>query len=228
MNKENILNNSHSQLLVANELYEEQSKLNKGFKIWSQLKDKRLGLSSSNLEAAYNHEIEKMNCRYPKSIERTLRERVLAKKIKEHTKLDFVQSVWIGCFNFDLFLNQLGEKGTSSMKGLVIEVDGNIHDRQHKMSKDQLRYKMLHELKIAVHCVDNSEINNVTESNFVENIKNLRRLDSRGRKRLMKKIHLFTLCCCLCKKEISAALCVPEEKLFRSRFLGKNGDSNGN
>lgn len=186
-----------------------------GINRWLQIRNKRFRISNEALEAKYLQLVDILNKRYPRSIEQTPFEKYIIKKIRVSTKLQIRRSYWIGPFNFDLFFGQLGELGASSMRGLAIEVDGSIHDVQIKMSKDQIRYNMLHALKIGLHPVDNREVNSKTESDFISKIKSIRRLDHRARKRLLWDIHLFTLCCHLKDHELADFLMEKPETLFK-------------
>lgn len=176
------------------EVLEQVPILKRGIKNWNFFSAKR-GLSFIQLEILYKEISEKLSKRRPRSIEKTIAERHLFKKIRSKTKLDFNQSFWIGCFNYDLFFAQVGTKGKSSMKGLAFEVDGNIHYKQFKTSKDQLKYQALDLINVGLCVVPNEDLKNPSVEKVVDNLKLLRRLDSRSKARVLKNIYLFTICC---------------------------------
>jgi very-short-patch-repair endonuclease len=214
VNKE-INQKINHELSVIGEFKSEQSRLDSGVCKWNMIKDKRFKMSYEHLKEKYEEIVQKLNVQYPKSIERTSAERRFLKSAKLNTNLKVRTSVWIGVFNYDMLLVQIGEKGSSAMKGLVIEIDGSVHDKSVKMSKDQLRYQLIHLLGIGLHSVANSDINSTTENYFYTNLRFIRRIDHRARLRLLWNIHLLTICCFLTAQELSHFFNVDEKKLFK-------------
>ncbi len=145
-----------------------------------------------------------VNRQYPDAAIRTVAERAVLDKVRCATNLLFYKSIWIGNRNVDLFCPAIGSlhppvlKGqkiarTSAMRGLVIEIDGTIHDRELKMKKDTSKYKLLHELGIGLTVIHNDSINEVGVNNLIKGLMQRPRLDSRARRRILRKIYVATL-----------------------------------
>lgn len=124
---------------------------------------------------------------------RTVSEKKVFAVLKSATNLKFFRSLWIGNRNIDLFFPCLGEKGEKGFKGLAIEVDGGIHNEEFKMTKDNHKYELLHKLRIALYTIENDDLSEESFINFIKNLKLLYRLDSRGRKRVMRNVFLYTI-----------------------------------
>lgn len=119
--------------------------------------------------------------------------------IKKNTKLEVLRSVWIGNMNIDLFIPSvrsvpgMNNGNGRSLKGIAIEVDGCIHNKIFKMKKDNKKYETLHGLSIGTLSVENQDFKNETVQNLISNLKNLKKLDTRAKKRLMRNIYYTTL-----------------------------------
>ncbi len=118
-------------------------------------------------------------------------------KLSKSTRLKFHRSVWIGRRNVDIFCP--GVCGTSinrrgiRMRGLVIEVDGPVHDLESKMRRDSTLLIMLTRLGIGMTSIPNSDLREATVKALLEQFKSFERLDTRGRARLMRNIHILTV-----------------------------------
>jgi hypothetical protein len=79
------------------------------------------------------------------------------------------------------------------MRGLAIEVDGDIHNDEAKMKKDELKVRSLAALGIGTLSIANWDFHESVVQHVQRNIGSLKPLESRERRRLWKRIYLFTL-----------------------------------
>lgn len=156
------------------------------------------------LAIKYDELQKQLNVQYPRVAEKTFHERALYDTIKRSTNLSFYRSVWIANRNVDMFCPAIGSlhdpviKGHKivrgrAMRGLVVEVDGPIHDSELKMRKDTSKYSLLHALDIGCCVIQNDQVNDNGIKMLLRKLKDTPRLDSRGRRRLLRKIYIATL-----------------------------------
>lgn len=156
------------------------------------------------LKQQYDTLQAQLNRQYPEATTRTASERTVFDKIRCATNLVFCKSIWIGNRNVDLFCPAVGTlhrpvlKGqkidrTPVMRGLVVEVDGTIHNRELKMKKDTSKYQLIHDLDIGLTVLHNESIHESGINNFINQLIRMPRLDSRARQRLLRKIYIVTL-----------------------------------
>ena len=107
------------------------------------------------------------------------------------TKMRFMSSVWIGQRNVDILFPQL--KTPNGKAGIAIEVNGDIHERIFKMSKDNHLREILAMLGILTLTVENHSLTNQTTKNLITSLKGLKRISSREEKRFIRGIALFTV-----------------------------------
>jgi len=135
---------------------------------------------------------------------RTNAEIAVLKAIESSTGLNFYKSMWIVNRNIDLFCPTIGrlyeypKKGqkiyrTQIMRGLAIEVDGTIHNRELKMKKDNNKLDHLQALGIGCMNIENMDVHSSAIRNTIKQLKTIPRLDSRAKKRLLRKIYVATL-----------------------------------
>ena len=90
------------------------------------------------------------------------------------------------------------------MRGLVIELDGVIHNLQFKMTKDQHRYDFLQSnLSIGITAIPNEEIKHNLVTKLATRVNSLNRLDHRARIRQRKHVYATTLISHCCLNELS-------------------------
>ncbi len=184
------------------------SHLSKRFKVrWKIIKqlERVCGFykpSTEILRREYDKVCEDLNCKFPLNRLRTSAEQIFFKRVQQQTKLKFIQSIWIGNRNIDLFCGSLGsapnliQKGNQSctlMRGLAVEIDGPIHDQSLKLKKDQNKYDFIHSLGIGLVVIENKDLGEITVLNLLRDLKRTPRLDSRAKKRLWRKIYLSTI-----------------------------------
>ena len=182
-------------------------------------------VSFSELQEAYWELSFGLDDFYKLEQQQTLSEHILYNKIVSQTKLKVLRSFWIGKRNYDFFIPALKSTVNYSYKyngestgGVVIEVDGKVHQEYLKMKRDQSKYEQLSRLGICCSVINNDEIGKSTVKNLIERLPAMPRLDSRGKKRLLRKIYIVTL---LAHKEF-----VNDEDLqFAKAILIKLGDN---
>lgn len=149
------------------------------------------------VKAAYDALSLKLNLRYKLLPTRTSAEHCLARLIRKETNLQVMLSVWINRRNVDLFIPGICGRSSFSnkrfFKGLAIEVDGDVHNLEFKMRKDNAKYEQLHQLDIALYTVQNSDVHQKTVADFRHQLSGTYRLDSRGKKRVLRNIYISTL-----------------------------------
>lgn len=121
---------------------------------------------------------------------KTSKELLVYSKLQKATKLRIYRSFWIGNHNFDFFINGVGE---GDIKGLAIEVDGSIHDREFKMRKDEHKGRLLGRLGIAHYSVLNHDLNSSDFRGLLRELPKMRRHDSRCKQRVMRNIKILCL-----------------------------------
>ena len=118
---------------------------------------------------------------------KTISEHIVASRIKKCTKLHFFTSFWIGPRNIDLFFPQLLDHG------FAIEIDGGIHNEEIKMKKDQSKFSHLEKIGILTSVIYNSDKYEETVKRLIAQIKTMKRLDTRGRKRVLRNVYIYTI-----------------------------------
>lgn len=131
-------------------------------------------------------------------------DRVLA-DLRRYTKLEIKRSMWIGPHSIDLFLPSIvGGNLNDAIKshGLAIEVDGDVHNWESKIKKDHQKIHNIKKLGIAVCSILNEDSKEHTYRSILEHIGKCKRLDSRGKKRLLRNIYIYTMSVHLGDEEI--------------------------
>lgn len=154
-------------------------------------------LPYEDIERTYIALVQRLNKGLPKETTKTLKEDLVHGLILKATKMKVLRSIWIKKRNIDLFIPGIyGSSkiiGTSSFKGLAIEVDGEVHNLQAKMNRDNSKYVQLHQLGIALYTIENQDLHQPSFKAFLNHLPGLPQLDTRGRKRVMRNIYLSTL-----------------------------------
>ncbi len=114
----------------------------------------------------------------------------LRKKIASYTRLKVHSSVWIGNTNVDFLIPAIR---VNSNCGLVIEVDGLVHNKELKEKKDSFKLDYLQSIGLLVMGVDNFDFRKATVTCFLRNLKTIERACSRKRKNLWRRIYLETI-----------------------------------
>lgn len=156
------------------------------------------------LRKNYEFISKQLTKKYLNSTVRTRFEFRFEKLLNQYTKLQYFKSFWIVNRNVDFFIPNLraiqslklqasGLVNINSGYGLAIEINGCIHFDESKMRKDNSKSNFLHDLRIIELTINNEDINSRNIHNIIKQIKNLRRLDFRAKRRLLKNIYIHTL-----------------------------------
>lgn len=113
----------------------------------------------------------------------TLSEHAFLRRFSRYSRLNIYPSFWISNFNLDFFIPKYR---------LAIEVDGGIHNSQAKMRKDDYKDQYLEHLGILVFHVENYDAKKMALL-LPSALRRSPSLDSRGVKRLMKRIYILSL-----------------------------------
>jgi len=127
---------------------------------------------------------------------RTLHERYLRDLMISVTRLEPKISFWIGPFNADLFFYQVGGEfilGKQRAHGLVLEVDGEIHDGETKMKKDGHRLEAFSKRGIMLHSIRNEDVKESAIHTLFRQLKLHIVSDHKARRRLLMRLYIWTL-----------------------------------
>lgn len=148
-------------------------------------------------------------------------------ELRRITRLTIEKNVWIGPHNADIFIPGVAgafDEKNNGFHGLVIEVDGKIHDFLPKMRKDFYKIDCLFESRIAVVSIENRDVWKRTVSDLIHGIAELRRLGSAAKRRVKRDLYLQTLLAFLsdahCKKYFGFDFDIADQ-LFRKTTLKK-------
>jgi hypothetical protein len=151
----------------------------------------------SHLEDVYRYISSELFSLHPMEPTQTAEEREVISIIKKETRLDFDTSIWIGRRNVDIIFYAIAGIPNTPMrcKGLIIEVDGTIHDRYLKMQRDNSKFSMVHDLSIGLTVIENKDLKNKTFISMIKGLKKCPRLDTRAKNRLKRSIYIKTILC---------------------------------
>ena len=194
MSKTVIVPNDFSRslgLMLLNEIRQETCE-NVDF---SAIKKLKLLVSFSKLEQIYTLIVKELSAQNRRAMIQTHHEIRFRRFMARATNTRLYTSVWIGKSNFDFFLPYIaGEmNGDRRMRGLVIEIDGGIHNFEPKMKKDTLKAEMLLSLGIGTLSLDNNSIYTLNVRRLLRTIKNAPKIDFRASKRLWTNIYAYTI-----------------------------------
>jgi len=121
------------------------------------------------------------------------------KRLKSKTGKKIMPSFWIGTGCVDLFIPNIRapklDKSKPAGSGLAIEIDGDVHNLETKMLKDESKSRQLQILKVMKMSQSNWDINSESFKSFCLRINNLSSLSYSERRRMRVKIFAFTLAC---------------------------------
>lgn len=152
----------------------------------------------SELKTSYEKLTRRLSTKNLASIS-TASERTFLKKLQYSSKKKTYQNLWIGTHNIDLFIPNIHNSKISH--GLAIEIDGDVHDFESKMKKDEQKGEQLKSLGIATTHIKNWELDSASLDELKRKHNLLKTLDSRARQRLWTKIYAITLACHLSDDE---------------------------
>jgi hypothetical protein len=163
---------------------------------------------TSVLRRLYDQIVRELNGKHERFEDtRTRYERAFVRELSKFTKLKVYPSVWIGTRNCDILIpavgltrnelsRELGFKVTAQhrgFKGLVIEMNGPVHDFELKGKKDASKETQLTNLGIAVTVIENKDIYHPLVQSLLRNLSKVPRICSRQRKSLWRRIYIATI-----------------------------------
>lgn len=150
-------------------------------------------IEKADLKALYNQITLRLFNKYERIV--TNAERRVQTLINHQTRIKVHPQVWIGSRCCDLFVPIIKGKNVEGVtgKGLVIELEGPVHNLELKMKKDFSKEECLNRLGIMCMSISNDEIREETVSRVLSELKTLPRLSSPEIKRLWTEIHLETV-----------------------------------
>ena len=151
--------------------------------------------STGELEELYGHICTLLNSKYKLDRIRTKEEDWVHQTLMDATKLTVLRSFWVER-NVDFFIPGIrGQTGKvrGASQGLVIEVNGSIHDQCFKMRKDDHVRDFLFTIGVPISTIENDDVYSSHTQKYLIRISNCKRLDTRGRQRLLRKIWSETI-----------------------------------
>lgn len=121
------------------------------------------------------------------------------KQFRKRWRLRLYRQVWIGNLCADFFVPSLGCRSPNFLrgfqsKGIVFEIDGDIHQRQWKLRKDEYKDMALYDLGFSIWRVEDSQV--YRRQNLPERLTVLREFGKtchREQSRIWRTIYLQTL-----------------------------------
>lgn len=183
---------ARERLASINELYPKQFY----FPEWVQGEVKS-DLARPSFETLHRLYWELVQEKERKSLEhlRTDKERSFVESLRTFNAKTILHSVWIGNHCMDIFVpnvrSPLGDG--RRMRGLVFEIDGDVHFYEDKMRKDEIKSDLLKMIGIGEAAIPNWQFGEKTIKALQASLNGFRPLDSRERRRLWRRIYLLTI-----------------------------------
>lgn len=159
----------------------------------------RRASNKRDFKHSYDLICKELNRKYANEISRTPAEVRFARRMATQTKLQFYPQTWIGNMNIDSFVPALGRPKPNHLRGytfrgLGVEIDGSIHEREAKMKKDIFKMESLNDLGISLWRFTDEQVFTGRGIPSVSTIKkDFRALCSRARDRIWGRIYLLTI-----------------------------------
>lgn len=153
------------------------------------------------LKKSYKELTTYLNKKFAEESVTTQKEDEFYRIFSSRTGLKIHRSFWIGKRNYDFFVGNVcgrfPSKHEKQMKkaftGFVIEIDGDIHNQYRKMLRDETKFDLLLKLNIGFQTIENHDLRHPSVISLINHIPDLKRLDTRARRRLYRNIYLETL-----------------------------------
>jgi hypothetical protein len=138
-----------------------------------------------------------LNCTKRGATQKTAAHANYSRSLRCRTGREIKESFWIGTYNFDIFIPSIWASPLSKprMKGLVIEIDGPVHNYENKMNKDEERIDFLKRLEIGMLSVSNIDSTEGSAERLIQGTAHYFETDSRSRQRQMRAIYIATILC---------------------------------
>lgn len=149
--------------------------------------------TNENLKIAYHNLVNSLKKSQPEWFTRSSKQIYVENKLKKHTKVIFSPNYLFGFRTVDLFFPYLTST-SNKMKGLIIEVDGGIHNKECKMRRDDKANTISSEgMNIAFTSIANEDVWHTAVLNIIKGIKSFKRLGFRSKENLVRRMNLITL-----------------------------------
>lgn len=143
----------------------------------------------------------------------TQAEKSFALLCSKKLKREVMQSFWVGPFQFD-FLVFASKR--PSYRGIVFEIDGQVHEIESKMKKDSCKdHYISSEFGIIVKHIDNSEVRSPNVEKVLETINLEARLEHKTKLNLLVQISAATMASAYYSKDFGPS--------YRSHVLTRLG-----
>lgn len=113
---------------------------------------------------------------------KTTKEIAFKKILKERTRMKTDATVLFGNSTFDLYVHALG---------IAIEIDGDVHDHEAKMIKDEIKINTCSLLGIKLMSISNKDIKSKTIKSFLDQITTLPTLNSIKRREIFLGVMIY-------------------------------------
>ncbi len=169
----------------------------------TNLQRKRLKIyKTSDLRRIYNELCRVLNERNGLEVSRTSKELEFERLFRSVTRRSIVSSLWIGRRNIDFFVPNVGDdvkkarvNGVKRGAGLVVEIDGDVHNEYTKMKRDSSKYEDIHSLNIMLYTIENTDLMCSQVTNFFDAFEKYPLMDSRRVDRVWRRVYLKTIAC---------------------------------
>lgn len=135
------------------------------------------------LELMYKDKTKFLNQVYKIETTRTLSEDYMTNLLTSCKKYQIYNSFWIGKYCVDIFIPRFK---------LVIELDGEVHDKEFKMRKDNHKSNVLKKLGLKEIHIENKDINQYF-LNIIKMLNKKNAINNHNYNKVMRDIHLFTI-----------------------------------
>lgn len=142
-------------------------------------------LELEKLEVMYKKISTALNSKHNMEAVSTKFEKRFGAYLKSLARVKFFPGFWIGRNCVDIFFQRYG---------LIVEIDGGIHNSEMKMNKDEFRDDYFKKLKLMVKHVENENVWNFVLL-FVDAVrtKKIKQVDTRSKNKTLKTIYIKTI-----------------------------------
>ena len=141
-------------------------------------------LNGAILKREYSQIVDELNFKFLSVKNRTLQEYAFEAHLIHRTSLKIFNTFWIGSYCIDFFIPALA---------LSIEIDGTVHEREFKGKVDMSKVDQNRDLGIFTYSIENCDLKHPCVKALLNEIRRMKRRDSRARSRLLRNIYIFTI-----------------------------------
>ena len=168
-------------------------------------------INYSEIRRKYNEVRLEAEKEHRKLFTKTEKEKDVLRMLKDHTRMKIDTAVFLNRTSLDLYIHALG---------IIIEVDGNFHDQEGKMIRDNHKINIAQRLGIKFLSIRNEDVKSVTVQDLIKNIcQDTQVLNSIKRRELYLGFMIYTLLGCE-KNDLLNILGIKSEKLARTSVHG--------